>query len=302
MRPLLPSACLLLLASAIAPAETPGANESTELTNLRAIYESQRKALDEQYRSKLDTLAKIQIQQGNTGGAVATREELRKLDTATAPVENASAPHVETNPFYSGTKWWESNGGSVVEFRSNGIWSENYHGCEFFGRWKTNGLYNSVTVTLPDGNMVEYSASADGAHCTRVRDKLYYEKSSTFFRSEAMAGISVIGNAPIPLASSPYSGSRWETLNGQAVIEFKADGSWVEHWDGKDTPGKWTTTAIKTEVKVTWPKSEPLVFATSDDGLFTLRTNDHKLFKLMNTKGAAPSGNSDKGGSNPRQF
>jgi len=279
-------------------AQQGSALESQDLTALRAAYNAQVKTLSEQYRTKLDTLAKTQVQQGDVGAAVATRDELKKLDLP-ANTGGSAAPHVETNPFYSGTKWWENNGTSIIEFKSDGTWSECYSQCEFFGRWKTNDLYNSVTVTMPDGNTRNYSVSADGSTCTRVGDKLLYQKMATYFRTEAIAGTSVVGKAPIPLAASPYSGSRWETLNGKAVIEFKPDGSWVEHWEGKDTPGKWTTTPIKTEVKVTWPKSESLIFVISDDGLFSVRTNDHKIFKLVLQKGTAPSGNSGKGGSNP---
>lgn len=298
VRSLLPILCCGVLATNPCAAQQPSALESPELAALRTAYDTQIKTLREQYQTKLDALAATQVAKGDLGSAVATRDELKKLDAPAST--NAAAPtHVETNPFYSGTIWWEGNIGSVAEFRTDGIWSEIYKGCQFFGRWKTNGLYSSVTVTLADGATVDYVVSAYGANCTRVRDKLSYGKITTHFRTETMAGLTAIGKPAIPLAASPYSGSRWQNLNGKATIEFKPDGSWIEHWEGKDTAGKWATTPIKTEVKVTWPKSEPLIFVTSDDGLFSLRANDHMLFKLLNPKSATPSATPNKGGSNP---
>lgn len=271
----------------------------TDLAAARATFAAQKKTLSEQYRGKLEALAKTQVQNGDLAAAAAIREEVKTLETASVDTTGTGLKG-DGNPFFSGTKWWESNGMSVVEFRADGLWSECFKGREAFGRWKTDGDKTSVLITKPDGKTLQYQISQEGTTCTRAHDKLPYKKIVNYFREEAIAVTTAAPITSTPSSASPFAGTRWQSASGNSVVEFHADGSFLEHWNGKDTPGTWKTTGNRNVVELTWSRTKPMQFTLSDDGRQCTRSFDGGTYKPFTGATPAPSSPGAKGGgSNP---
>ncbi|MFD0895935.1 hypothetical protein KBB96_08315 [Luteolibacter ambystomatis] len=187
---------------------SPGA----DLTAARAAYAAQKKTLDDQYRTKLEALAKAQVQNGDLAAAAAIREEIKALAAAPAAAATAPALKGDGNPLCSGTKWCEP-GGSTVEFRADGLWSEFWRTRETFGRWKTDGDKTAILVTKPDGKTMQYQISADGTACTRVSDKIAYKKVTNYFKEEAIAGTPAAPSSS-GAGAAPSSGSGSSSKGG----------------------------------------------------------------------------------------
>jgi thioesterase domain-containing protein len=149
---LLTFGCFFLLSCA---ARADDASQPKELLDLQAKYKSDVDdaitPIKQRYLEDLKDLLQTEIIKGDANAVAAVQKEIQTLDTA-------------TNPRFIG-KWTDQvNGESIIEFRPDGGWTEDFRGTYHkTGHWEMlsqNPLV--IAVTESNGQAFHYKQNRSG--------------------------------------------------------------------------------------------------------------------------------------------
>jgi hypothetical protein len=134
-----------------------------ELKDLQAKHESDVqsaiKSIQNDYLDDLKNLLQSEIGKGDDDAAAAVQAEITKMEA-----ENT----------FTGTKW-KTEGGSVIEFESQGKWTEDWEGIHYEGFWMVGKKDAEVTVFRSDNLTFHYTLTNDKNLLRDYGQELYHQ-------------------------------------------------------------------------------------------------------------------------------
>jgi hypothetical protein len=147
---LLSGVCFLSLAGFVRGGDAT--TEPKELSDLQSKYESDVqdaiKPIKDRYLDDLKALLQTELDKGDADAVVIVKKEIKKME--------AESP-------YSGRWTSHSDGVSIIQFKSDGRWVEDWNGnTHLDGHWEMDKNNGQLVVTRSDGYVYHYQINSEG--------------------------------------------------------------------------------------------------------------------------------------------